>query len=101
MNDSKITFCINLITSIMFISGFLILFFFTYIQRIEKMVIIKQTEDITNYFSEDIFKFLSERNKVLLIKYLNNTSKQKSYIELDEKIKKRNKILIRNSRFCF
>ena len=97
MNDSKITFCINLITSVMFISGFLILFFFTYVERIEKMVIIKQTEDITNYFSENIFKFLSERNKVLLIKYLNNTSKQKSYIELDEKIKKRNKILIRNT----
>ena len=99
MNDSKITFCINLITSVMFISGFLIFFFFTYVERIEKMVTIKQTEDITNYFSENIFKFLSETNKEKLIEYLNNTSKQKSYIELekDEKIKKKNKILIRNT----
>lgn len=99
MNDSKIIFCINLITSVLFISVFLIIFFFTYVQRIEKMVIIKQSEDITNYFSENIIKFLSDTNKEKIIQHLDNTSNEQIYKQMkkDEKIKRKNKKIIRNS----
>lgn len=87
----KLEFYINIIFSIIFITTFLVIFFFSYAQYIEENVITTQSEELVNYFTENLFTFLSPSQKQKISDFLENVSfpENNSYEESNKQIKKK------------
>lgn len=68
----KLEFYINIILSIIFITTFLVIFFFSYAQYIEENVITTQSKELVNYFTENLFSFLNPNQKQNIRNFLEN-----------------------------
>lgn len=87
----KLEFYVNIIFSIIFLTTFLVIFFFSYAQYIEENVITTQSEELVNYFTENLFTFLSPSQKQKISNFLKNVSfpVNNSYEETNKKIIKK------------
>lgn len=61
-NDAN--FYVNILFNVLFISIFIAIFFFTYASKVEKKIIVKQTKQIVDYFTENI-TILAPNNNII------------------------------------
>lgn len=82
-------FYTNILSSVLLISVFIVIFFFTYASRIEKNIVIKQTNQLANNLFNDI-AFLKDKSFKKFIMNLNAGDLSKE----DQKVKEQNKKLL-------
>jgi hypothetical protein len=63
---------ITILTRILFASIFLIIFFFTYLKKIEEAVIINHVNFIIDSLLDDILPFIPPKNKEAIYNYINS-----------------------------
>ena len=87
-------FYANLLLSVLFISIFIAIFFFTYASRIEKQIVVNQTKDVVNYFTDSIQTLYP--NSPLISNFINDL-KAPDMKKDDEKVASENKKLFDKS----
>lgn len=92
--DHIIKSIINIILSILFISVFIVVFFFSYVQLVEKEIIIQQSSFLADIYLENIVEFLSPEQKKKVSSYLDDLDIN---TENDAAIKKQNKKILKRT----
>ena len=100
MEKTKSYNAINIIVSVVLISTFIPVFFFTYVSSVEKKIVKKQLENIVDELMSEVSMFLNDEHRELMKVMLNNME-MKDLSKEDKMVEENNNKLKKKSAMFF
>jgi hypothetical protein len=100
MEKTKSYNAINIIVSVVLISTFIPVFFFTYVSSVEKKIVKKQLENIVDELMSEVNMFLNDEQRELM-KVMLNSMEMKDLSKEDKMVEENNNKLKKKSAMFF